>query len=237
MAKNYYNSMKNNFEENGKYFYKKNIIPKLFDNTIFSCNSNNLYERLEIVELSEINHIGVYLKNIYNNPFAVRNFISELPHSLNNQTNSSAYPGYISDFSAVNLSELHETIKKIILYKFKYLDFKFNELVINFPFKSALFTTSNITFENTPVVVHKDSDKGLAGVIYLNLPEECDGGTGIYKKNKFNNYKLLNLFKMEFNTMIMYPSHCYHSICLDNENSFSESYRITQRFFINLPYT
>lgn len=76
---------------------------------------------------------------------------------------------YISDFSAVNLSELHEIIKKIILYKFKYLDFKFNKLNINFSFKSALFTTSNITFENTPLIVHKDSDKGLAGVIYLNL--------------------------------------------------------------------
>lgn len=101
MAKNhYYNMIKNNSEENGKYFYKKNIIPKLFDNTIFNCNSNDLYERLEIIELSEINHIGVCLKDVYYNPYAVRNFISELPHSLNNQTNGSAYPVYIRFFSS-----------------------------------------------------------------------------------------------------------------------------------------
>jgi hypothetical protein len=91
---------------------------------------------------------------------------------------------------------------------------------------------------------------GLAGLVYMNTPEECSGGTGFYSfDGKFTNgsisepnstrisvdsedfskqwvndsvgdWKLEELIDMKYNRMIIYPFWIYHSAYLTENDTF-----------------
>lgn len=101
------------------------------------------------------------------------------------------------------------------------------------PFVTGIYTQKNITSDQYSVITHTDSESGIAGVIYLNFTEEYNGGTGFLKRNKeTKEYEYIFKNKMEFNSLIMFDSNTFHNLYFDTPDAFSNSYRITQRFFI-----
>lgn len=229
-----YHDDRNHLIDDDQLLYDKNFFPKIFDNNIFNCNLDNIAKRTNVLKLKELNdHSIVTLDDVYCNPLAVRNFISEIPHSLNRQVQDSMYPGYVS-FLGIRLHDLNIVTTKLILLYFKYLNIDTKNLNIDIEFNSALYNSKNILYENANQLIHRDSGTkySLAGIIYMNMEEEYDGGTSFYSEKN----ELVHLNKMKFNSLVLYPSKVYHCMYLDDiKKSFRNNYRITQRIFIELP--
>ena len=72
-----------------------------------------------------------------------------------------------------------------------------------------------------------NEDTGWAGLIYLNLDEECNGGTGFYDEG----HRLTHLAEMKYNRMLIYPANILHG-AYDEDGWFKEElYRLVQVFF------
>ena len=208
--------------------YDDSFKLKIFDNNIFNC-SHTLNNRIKLIKINDLDIKIIEVENIYNNPYAIRNLIKETPHVLNRQVNTSAYPGFVSSLNYVDLTDLESILNNIISKYYK--DIEFKNKIEKMSFSTGIYNRSMICSENQQLLTHKDFDNGIAGVIYFNTEDEYDGGTSFHYDEK-ENYKLAYLHKMKFNTMILYPSDTYHSIFIENSDSFIETYRITQRFFI-----
>ena len=89
-----------------------------------------------------------------------------------------------------------------------------------------------------PLWPHRDtstfSPGSIAGVIYLNFPEECRGGTAFYEdKPDYDNKKMIYNSKMTFNTMLLYQMRVCHSVYMESIEDFRDHWRIAQNFFIS----
>lgn len=211
--------------------YDYNFDLKLFDNNIFNCNLD-VENKTTVIELKEIDKCILEIDDIYDNPYAVRNLIKEVPHTINNQVNNSQYPGYITILSAVNLNNLEIIIKKMVSRFMKDIDTNnFRKL----DFATGIYTKKDILYDNSVLIKHKDvlpafknKNIRLAGVIYLNEHEEINGGTSFYNDEN----QLIHINYMKFNSMLLYPSDVMHSIYIDSPHAYRTNYRITQRIFM-----
>lgn len=209
-----------------------NFQLKTFDQSIAKCNMENITDRIHVIEED---HRFKYIKisDIYANPYAIRKLISELPHVLARTTSKNYYPGYTSTMKELDTTELSSIVHTTIENIFPDFYTKNNIVKENISFITGIYTQKNITSEYFPNLIHTDSDAGLAGVLYLNYPEEYNGGTAFYKKNReLDIYEEVHRNKMEFNSLIIYESGLFHGIYFDTPDAFKNSYRITQRFFI-----
>ena len=87
---------------------------------------------------------------------------------------------------------------------------------------------------------HKDDiDTKWAALVYLNTPEECDGGTDFYKfiedhpyGTNYNIRKDIKLtMEMKYNRMVLYEARHTHGATL-NRSMFKEHPRLAQVFFM-----
>lgn len=230
--KNYYNDT----DMMGRHETTKKFSPtihnfdiSILDQNIVKCNVKDINDRIEIID-----HDGgrlVKIKNIYANPYAVRKLISKIPHALSRSYSDNFYPGYSASCHEVNLDEFSKIVKKTAIANFEYMADKIKSKPLIF--ETGIFTQKNILAEELPLIIHTDSFYGIAGIVYLNFPEETNGGTAFYRKNKkTKEYECIYKNEMEFNTLVIYDSGTFHGIYFDTQDAFSDSYRITQRFFL-----
>ena len=85
---------------------------------------------------------------------------------------------------------------------------------------------------------HNDPDSKWAALVYLNKPEECEGGTQFYKYKEDHAYGEYDIKKditftseMKYNRMILYEAKCTHGADL-NRKMFKEYPRLAQVFFM-----
>jgi hypothetical protein len=118
-----------------------------------------------------------------------------------------------------------------------------------------------MTSENLPPrVPHIDfpDHRVFASAIYLNTPEECQGGTALYTfggelvgreppgtidvagkvppthfvVDDEGDFKLVKILEMKFNRMILYGQAIYHSAYIKPGMFTGNTYRLNQQFFI-----
>jgi hypothetical protein len=244
----------NTFEENPilKLVYK-GFDPVIVDQNIFRVNLENIEQRIHVDYIKEYDVNVVYVDDVYLYPLAVRNYIEKTPHSNSRSINpETSYPGLTSiGKQYVPGPQLTFLIEELIerylldaylknkedddnLYLKKWRDF--GKLEID----SAIYRRKNISVENSISTIHTDSivesispkqytqSATVAGLIYMNTPMECSGGTSIYSEKGENE---LYSFDMKFNRLILYPSFLYHSANTSDEDSWDENWRIIQRIF------
>jgi len=82
-------------------------------------------------------------------------------------------------------------------------------------------------------IVHVDAEYlRWACVIFLNKPEECEGGTGFYRYDSDTDKILLeHLSVMEYNKAVLYPSSMPHGAIME-KNMFKTCDRLVQVLFM-----
>ena len=186
----------------------------------------------------------VYIDNFYKNPDKVRNLALRCP-GTNNPRVCGNLPGVRVDMN-MNLDHMHEIWQQIAenVYGLKMDEVKtFKEACNNVPF-SVNVTQSEFTNTLPHVDYPLEYDtRGWAGLIYLNKPKECKGGTGFYTYKGLqvepdqsgidkNGFELVHLAEMKYNRFIMYPSNILH-MAVDEEGWFEEDlHRLIQVFYL-----
>jgi len=190
--------------------------PKICFNNIFDYNP---YYQLKKLEFR--NETILVIDDCYVNPIAVRNFLLTTPCFLAKHVDGSNYPGYRSETRVeMGLVNLVNTLTK------QY--FPLMNLPSNFHFIAGIISTKTV-HEDTSHLIHIDG-KGIAGLVYLNVEEECNGGTAFFNTHvdKVSSLKI----SMKFNRLLLYPMHLFHSGWIEPD-SFNEGYRLTQNIFLH----
>jgi len=191
----------------------KKSLPAFIDINAFAINKNC---KISFKDFNE--RKIVIIDNFYENPLCVRNYILSVPSFLD----STGYPGWRSRTVVVN-DQYKIFLKKILqLYFPEY----HNNIVLNDEFIGGIISTSLIK-DDRAFKTHIDGE-GLAGIIYLNMPEECAGGTEFFNDSQTTIPALQ--INMTFNRLILYPMSLYHTGWLI-EGSFDDYFRITQNIF------
>ncbi|MDH5325309.1 MAG: 2OG-Fe(II) oxygenase [Gammaproteobacteria bacterium] len=97
-------------------------------------------------------------------------------------------------------------------------------------------------------VCHVD-DTQFSAVMYLTLPEHCQGGTSIFRHIPTNSYSAsceenldfttaesweeIHRVEMRFNRMVVYPGQLFHSVTPPFFGDSIENARLSQTMFIN----
>ena len=113
----------------------------------------------------------------------------------------------------------------------------FSELIVDF----ACYSKNLCLVESGLCNIHQDGDgegkkhflnNTVAGLIYLNLPKECSGGTAIYqKRGEATQKEPIFEFDMKFNRFVLYPAYMFHA--MNNPDGF-EGWRMIQRIFMDI---
>jgi len=199
--------------------------------------------------------------NFYKNPEMVRELALSIPPSVNERTASNLPVG--PDSGRINAFYILDHFGKVIEEMFKQSLPEIYKLApLNYferSFLDATFLVNVMTGNNLPPrVPHCDAPHPYlyAAVIYLNTPEECQGGTGFYTfggehrgnastmdvagKIPMDHYvtesegdwELLEIVDMKFNRFVMYPQWQYHTAYITPDMFTDGTYRINQCFFI-----
>ena len=195
----------------------------------------------------------VYIDNFYKNPDKVRNLALRTPGTKSPRI-LGGVPGERVDIS-FNLEHIWPIWIEIAenVYGLEQKEKKAFEMsCMNISF-SVNVTQSHYRRKKPHIDLPDVSDRGWAGVVYLNKPKECKGGTGFYTykgqqvnprqdgiwqeehvSDSVGPWDLIHLAEMKYNRMVMYPSNVLHAP-YDKEGFFTDDvYRLTQVFFIPL---
>ena len=193
----------------------------------------------------------VYIDNFYKNPDKVRNLALRTPGTKNPRI-LGGVPGERVDIS-FNLEHIWPIWIEITesVYGLEQKERKAFEMsCMNISF-SVNVTQSHYRRKKPHIDLPDVSDRGWAGVVYLNKPKECKGGTGFYTYNgqqvnprqdgiwqkeyvndSIGPWELIHLAEMKYNRMIMYPANVLHTP-YDKEGFFTDDvYRLVQAFFL-----
>ena len=193
----------------------------------------------------------VYIDNFYKNPDKVRNLALRTPGTKSPRI-LGGVPGERVDIS-FNLEHIWPIWIEIAesVYGLEQKERKAFEMsCMNFSF-SVNVTQSHFRRKKPHIDLPDVSDRGWAGVVYLNKPKECKGGTGFYTYNgqqgnprqdgiwqkeyindSIGPWELIHLAEMKYNRMIMYPANVLHTP-YDKEGFFTDDvYRLVQAFFL-----
>lgn len=201
--------------------------------------------------------------NFYKNPELVRDLALSIPPTVNERIQNSLPFG--PDSGRLNafyrLDDLGIVYDKLIRLTFPDLTQNIWKDSIIDSFTRATFMVNVMTSNNLPPrVPHIDhiEERAFASLIYLNLPEECAGGTAFYsfggsvtgkeapltldvqgkiKPDHFvagdvGDWKIEKIADMKFNRMLLYQQNVFHSAYI-KEGMFTDGiYRLNQQFFI-----
>lgn len=225
--------------------------PTIVDANIFRINLQDIEQRIHVDYIKEYDTSVIYVDDLYMYPLAVRNFVEKTPHSNSRSFGDphTYYPGLtsIQKNFVVNIQLqflVEELIEKFLIdfyYKFQEdekLYYKHWRNYSTLTLDSAIYSLRNVSVENSLATIHADSTStnpldfstttSVAGVIYLNIPSECEGGTTIYTKDYEDE---IYSFDMRFNRLVLYPSHMIHSMTSSNSEHWNNYWRIIQRIF------
>ena len=225
--------------------------PVIADSNIFRINTTNINDRIHVDYISEIGHHVVYVDDFYMYPIAVRKYYEKTPYMLSREMDNTHYPGLTSqriELSQYCLAQIKFFVEELIE---RYIIDSFEDTSESKLFRkswrsygritldSALYSASTLSVENSIVGIHEDSNSkdlasttescSVAGLVYLNIESEYDGGTRIYKDNKI--CETVYDFEMKFNRLILYPSFLTHSFYTTKEDAWEHSWRIINRIF------
>lgn len=228
-----------------------------------------MFELSKEVDLTVVSDIGpegrcaLIIDNFYQDPDAVREATFDL-EMRNDSDLLAGLPGwrvYAEDFRVKqNLKPLFDNLKKQPIWKNK-----IDDQVWDSNWDKTNFLCNVMNSETRDVgggIPHTDSfDVHLGAVIYLNKPEECNGGTRLYSldgrqsassvddrdafRHLYNEYlkkkweedcnhpdwKVEFEFEMVYNRCIVYEADLLHSQWYD-ESAFTEHFRIAQVLFM-----
>jgi hypothetical protein len=219
-------------------------IPKIIDSNIFNVDTNKERD-IKIINIDIKDKFPlkvVEVPDVYEDYVSVRQFALELPcmfaREVDRNTN---YPGYRGSYLC-DQTPLWTLINDVLLKYFE--DERRTSLIpAYFPFVTGIINTKHIqkrTSSIRPLVSllpHQDkmppSPGMFAGVIYLNLPDECAGGTAFYTSS-VDGQRMYET-KMVPNTMVLYQQRIPHSAEIKYED-YLEKFRVTQNFFIGDKY-
>ena len=193
----------------------------------------------------------VYIDNFYKNPDKVRNLALRTPGTKSPRI-LGGVPGERVDIS-FNLEHIWPIWSEIAenVYGLEQKEKKAFEMsCMNISF-SVNVTQSHYRRKKPHIDLPDVSDRGWAGVVYLNKPKECKGGTGFYTykgqqvnprqdgiwqeeyvNDSVGPWELIHLAEMKYNRMIMYPANVLHTP-YDKEGFFTDDvYRLVQAFFL-----
>ncbi len=206
----------------------------------------------------------VVLDNFYKNPDAVRDVALTIPPTENVRIMAGT-PG-TRVFGHYNFECLYPILSHVFrnVYTEETKDVPddvMREAIVNCPFCVNINQSVNLP----PVTPHIDDRQFMmyAAGIYLNLPEECTGGTSFYSlngkqsisnedigdwlkskgKEKFydhyitdsvEEWELLNIATMKYNRLVMYPGNVAHTAYMKPDDFTGDVYRLIQMMFIPL---
>ena len=204
----------------------------------------------------------VYIDNFYKNPDMVRDLALRIPPTFNKRICGGLPGGRISvNYNLDHLIPVWTDITTEV-YGLKESEKPRLEQVAK-----ALCFSVNVTGDLQTKLPHvdrpleKELSPGWAGVIYLNTPDECHGGTGFYTYKGFSSidteqsgvwneevvrdsvgpWELVHLAEMKYNRLIFYPDNFLHTIYqhpghfrTDDDND-PKPYRLSQSLFFPLP--
>lgn len=199
--------------------------------------------------------------NFYKNPDMVRELALSIPPSVNERIASNLPVGpdsgrinafYMLDHFATPIEEMFKQSLPEIYEKAPIGYFQRS-------FLDATFLVNVMTGKNLPPrVPHCDAPHPYlyAAVIFLNTPEECQGGTALYTfggehrgnantmdvagtipvdhyvTDNEGDWEMLELIEMKYNRFVMYPQWQYHTAYIKPDMFVDGTYRINQCFFI-----
>ena len=197
----------------------------------------------------------VYIDNFYKNPDKVRNLALRTPGTKNPRI-LGGVPGERIDIS-FNLEHIWPIWIEIAenVYGLKQEERKAFEMSCMNTSFSVNVTQSNHRRRLPHIDLPDVKDRGWAGLVYLNKPKECKGGTGFYTykgqqvnpiqsgvwredfvDDSIGPWELIHLAEMKYNRMIMYPDNILHG-AYDKPGYFEDDiYRLVQTFFIPLHF-
>ena len=188
----------------------------------------------------------IEVPDVYVDYIAVRELALEIPSVFaHNIDEMSGFPGW-RGMMLLDQTPLYNFIENILSeHLCDEFGGNFKNKVV-FPFGTGIVNTKSIirrvsskTNPLSSLYPHRDCNNigMIAGSIYLNLPEECIGGTSFYDPTKkINETTLVHKVKMIPNTMVIYQQRIPHSITLDSIDDIRDHYRIAQNFFIDTNY-
>jgi hypothetical protein len=226
------------------------------ESEVFAVNEN-LDAKVELMG-SEKKPI-VYIDNFYKNPDTVRELAISIPPTFKRRICGGLPGARVSvNFDLDHLIHVWMDIAKQVYGLDKSEEDKFKESCERLTF------CVNVTAEEQSRIPHvdyprevTDLSRGWAGVIYLNIPEECHGGTGFYTYNgkscpdgseedfwddeivndSVGPWELVHLAEMKYNRLIFYPDNFFHSV-YQHPGHFKHSelkFRLAQSIFLPIP--
>lgn len=199
--------------------------------------------------------------DFYKNPYLVRQLALDIPASSNKRIRANN--------PALRVNAFYELSSMAWIYDQLARQY-FPEIMEHYPidymqrsFENATFMVNVMQTENLPPICpHMDNNSGinLASTIYLNTPNECNGGTSFYKfggktyyedpsikhtldiagkmhvseyiTDSIVDWELLGIAHMKFNRMVLYNQAVLHTAYVKPHMFRDKLYRINQQFFI-----
>lgn len=208
------------------YNVKKNIM-------MFEINKN-LNARVNRV----CNSLIIEIENFYENPDEVREYaITSKKYTKNDNNDLLAYA--IGRRVCEDDFRLEIQMKEVFyqLCNHPEWNIKFDEEHHNYRWSGMRFmvnVTNNkeILNDGRNIICHVDGPTTKwACVVYLNILEECEGGTGFYSLNDDENLKVEYISKMKYNKAVLYDSNIIHGAIL-NKTMFKTCDRLVQVMFM-----
>tara|TARA_B100000959_G_C14794253_1_gene546902 strand:+ start:69 stop:758 length:690 start_codon:yes stop_codon:yes gene_type:complete len=220
-------------------------IPKIIDSNIFNVDPNKERDiKITRIDIEDRFPLKVAeIPNIYEDYVSVRQFALELPCMFAQSTQQNTnYPGYRGSYLC-DQTPLWTLVNDVLLKHFSEEWGGPFTKPIYFPFVTGIINTKHIQKRTTydkpfvSLLPHQDkmppSPGMFAGVIYLNLPNECVRGTSFYTSS-IDGQRMYET-KMTPNTLVLYQQRIPHSAEMKYDD-YREHFRITQNFFIGDKY-
>ena len=206
--------------DKSKFVPKINPIyetPDIYNyNVPWIVNENNIFELNDNMEI-KIEEVGIYkhkvivIDNFYKRPEEVRRLILNSP-STRDKNIIKNYPG-ARHVMQLNITMVIKFLLNLIQTTYGYSDIfediKHNNNFICNLYKHCMESSGQCSMPHSDPVL-------FAAVVYLNLPEECTGGTSIYK-HKETKLEILpysnKFYKLTSDDEVAHLYNVYKSIC------------------------
>lgn len=201
---------------------------------MFKVNSE-LTAKVVKVNTSQV----IEIQNFYDNPDGVREYsLSSKKYTKeeNEDLLAAAIGRRVCEDTLEPAYYLQDIFRELCLHPGWNINFdkeQFDYLWSGMRFMVNVTNNREIIEDGRDMIVHQDAPHlKWACVIFLNKPEECEGGTGFYRYDSDTDKILLeHLSVMEYNKAVLYPSSMPHGAIME-KNMFTTCDRLVQVLFM-----